>query len=309
MVVSAVGGFVEVAEDHGAARMVPPEDPAALAEALGRRALPGPGDLAAHLGAGEVLDLDAGRLPAVTDEPTGSWQPALMDGVCANIGAGAVGETRGAITVGTSCALRRVYEARDGDPEPGLFLYLVDDRRVVEGGALSDGGNLFHWLNRTLVDDTSSLLERGPAEHGLTFLPFLGGERSTGWRLQARGSLHGLTFETTPRDVRQAALEGIGFRLAAVLELLPEVEELIATGSVLVHNPEWMQLTADALARPLTTGYGEASLRGAAVTALEALGASPGPPALGPVLEPRAELADAYAAARERHRRLYDAAT
>jgi glycosyltransferase involved in cell wall biosynthesis len=34
MVVSAVGGFVEVAEDHGAALMVPPEDPAALAAAL-----------------------------------------------------------------------------------------------------------------------------------------------------------------------------------------------------------------------------------------------------------------------------------
>jgi len=34
MVVSAVGGFVEVAEDHGAARMVPPGDPVALAAAL-----------------------------------------------------------------------------------------------------------------------------------------------------------------------------------------------------------------------------------------------------------------------------------
>ena len=35
IVMSAVGGFTEVAEDHGAARLVPPEDPAALADALG----------------------------------------------------------------------------------------------------------------------------------------------------------------------------------------------------------------------------------------------------------------------------------
>ena len=35
MVLSAVGGFPEVAE-HGAARLVPPEDPAALAAALAR---------------------------------------------------------------------------------------------------------------------------------------------------------------------------------------------------------------------------------------------------------------------------------
>jgi glycosyltransferase involved in cell wall biosynthesis len=34
MVVSAVGGFVEVAEDYGAARMVPPGEPAALAAAI-----------------------------------------------------------------------------------------------------------------------------------------------------------------------------------------------------------------------------------------------------------------------------------
>jgi glycosyltransferase involved in cell wall biosynthesis len=34
MVASAVGGFVEVAEDHGAARLVPPGEPAALAAAI-----------------------------------------------------------------------------------------------------------------------------------------------------------------------------------------------------------------------------------------------------------------------------------
>ena len=34
IVMSAVGGFPEVAEEHGAARLVPPEDPAALAGAL-----------------------------------------------------------------------------------------------------------------------------------------------------------------------------------------------------------------------------------------------------------------------------------
>jgi glycosyltransferase involved in cell wall biosynthesis len=34
MVLSAVGGLPEVAQDHGAARIVPPHDPAALARAL-----------------------------------------------------------------------------------------------------------------------------------------------------------------------------------------------------------------------------------------------------------------------------------
>jgi glycosyltransferase involved in cell wall biosynthesis len=35
MVLTAVGGFPELAEDHGAARIVPPQDPAALATAIG----------------------------------------------------------------------------------------------------------------------------------------------------------------------------------------------------------------------------------------------------------------------------------
>ena len=47
-----------------------------------------------------------------------------------------------------------------------------------------------------------------PREHGLTFLPLLGGERSPGWNGRARGALSGLTFETTPEDVLRAALEG-----------------------------------------------------------------------------------------------------
>jgi glycosyltransferase involved in cell wall biosynthesis len=34
MVLSDVGGFSEIGTDHGAARLVPPEDPAALGEAL-----------------------------------------------------------------------------------------------------------------------------------------------------------------------------------------------------------------------------------------------------------------------------------
>jgi hypothetical protein len=53
----------------------------------------------------------------------------------------------------------------------------------------------------------------------------------------------------------------------------------------------------------------EASLRGAAVVALERLGESPPAGALGHVVEPRLDRADAYRAARERQRRLYEAVT
>jgi gluconokinase len=214
------------------------------------------------------------------------------------------------VMVGTSAALRTVYEADRPRPRPGLFLYRLDERRVVEGGALSDGGNLHHWLQETLRDAKGSLAGRDPDSHGLTFLTLLGGERSPGWHRHAVGAIHGLTLATTPLDLRQAALEGVAFRFAEILELMPEVEELVATGGALLNERDWVQLMADALARPIVLSrVREASLRGAAVLTLERLGEKPREAPLGRVVEPRGEHADAYRAARERQRALYDAVT
>jgi gluconokinase len=255
----------------------------------------------------EVVGVDEERLPRISDEPEGGWFPALIDGACSNLGAGCTGKHRGALMVGTSGALRLLYETERPQPRPGLFLYRVDDRRVVEGGALSDGGNLYSWLQETLTDSKGSLLERSPEEHGLTFLPFLGGERSTGWDPDAKGSVTGLTFDTTPRDIRQAALEGVAFRFAAIADLLPELEEVVATGGGLLADREWIQIMADALARPVSVSkVEEASLRGAAVATLERLGCQTAAGPVGEVFHPREAVADAYRSARERQQRLYE---
>ena len=255
----------------------------------------------------EVLGVDEERLPALSNEPQAGWYPALIDGACSNLGAGCVGKARAALMIGTSGALRILYETERPQPRPGLFLYLLDERRVVEGGALSDGGNLHAWLHETLAPTEGSVLERGPDEHGLTFLPFLGGERSIGWDPDATGSIAGLTFSTTPRDIRQAALEGVGFRFAAIVERLPEVEEIVATGGGLLSDPDWIQLMADTLARPVTaSGVDEASLRGAAVAILERLGHEAPAAPLGAVFCPRQDRADAYRSARERQQQLYE---
>ncbi len=255
----------------------------------------------------ELAGIDESQLPRISDEPRGAWYPAAIDGACSNLGAGCTGKQRGALMVGTSGALRLLYETETPQPRPGLFLYRLDERRVLDGGALSDGGNLYTWLQDTLADARGSLLERSPDEHGLSILPFLGGERSTGWEPTKRGTIHGLTFDTTPRDIRQAALEAVAFRFAAIADLLPELEEVVATGGGLLGDPEWIQLMADALARPVTASrVEEASLRGAAVAVLERLGYEPAAAPLGDVFHPREACADAYRSARERQQRLYE---
>ncbi|MFL5960363.1 MAG: gluconokinase [Gaiellaceae bacterium] len=251
-----------------------------------------------------VLRLDPERLPRLAGVPM--W----VDAACSNAGAGCTGRGRAALMVGTSGALRVLYETERLHPKRGLFLYLADERRVIEGGALSDGGNLHDWLERTLADASGSLADRDPRDHGLVFLPFLGGERSTGWNPEARGAVHGLTFATTTLDLRQAAYEGVAFRFAAIADLLPELREVVATGGGLLHDPDWVQIMADALARPITvSAVPEASLRGAAVFALERLGHEVAEAPTGKVVHPREDRADAYRTAREAQERFYEALT
>jgi gluconokinase len=257
-----------------------------------------------------TLGVDAAQLPEVSDEAVDGWYPALLDGACSNLGAGCVTRDRAALMVGTSGAFRTVYESAQPQAREGLFIHWVDDSRVVEGGSLSDGGSLVHWLDRTLEDADGSLAERDPDSHGLTFLALLGGERSPGWHQHAKGAVEGLTFATTSLDLRQAALEGVAFTFADVAGRMPEVEEIVATGGALLKDADWLQIMADALGRPVrVSAVKEGSLRGAAVLTLERLGEAPPAGALGRVIEPRLDRADAYRAAHDRHRRLYEVVT
>jgi gluconokinase len=257
----------------------------------------------------DVLGIDEDRLPRMGDDAIGTWFPALPDGACSNIGVGCITRERAALMVGTSGAFRTIYATGSPQPRMGLFLYRLDDRRVVEGGALSDGGNIAAWIGRTFNAAEGSLADRDPDSHGLTFLTLLGGERSIGWHQHAKGAVQGLTFATTPLDLRQAALEGVAFRFAEIADLMPEVEEIVATGRALVGDADWLQIMADALARPITASpVREGSLRGAAITTLERLGETSPDAPQGSVIEPRPDRAAAYAAARERQRELYRAA-
>jgi gluconokinase len=232
-----------------------------------------------------ALEVGVEQLAPISEEPVAGVWPALGDGACSNVGAGCVTRARAAVMVGTSAAARVVYEAPRADPRAGLFLYRLDETRFCEGGALSDGGNLHAWLLHTLRDlDTSQLAERPAAAHGLTFLPFLGGERSLGWNATRRGAIEGLSFATTPEDIAQAALEGVCYRLAAVLGAIGGLESVVATGGALLANPAWLQVFADVLGKPVeVSAVAEGSARGAVLTRLGLDAPAP----IAGVVEPR----------------------
>lgn len=222
----------------------------------------------------------AARWPALARVP---WILPVGDGACNNIGAGCASPDRVALMIGTTGAMRVVVPADPTMRVPdGLWLYRVDHRRALLGGATTEGGSVYAWLRRTLrlsADDgelEALLAAMPPDAHGLTILPFLAGERSPGYKGDARAAILGLSLDTTPEEIVRAALEAVAYRFgllyARLRPHLPPEPTIVASGGALERSALWPQILADVLGRPvLLSGQPEASARGAAILALEAL--------------------------------------
>lgn len=241
--------------------------------------LPTPGDLPDAL---QGLTPEFARRWPVLDRV--SWFPAIGDGAAANIGSACANISTWGVTMGTSSAMRVVVPPEQVEPKQGLWLYYVDKRRALLGGALSEGGNMLAWLKNTLQvpnleELDAQLANLEPAAHGLTILPQLAGERSPGWHPHATMAISGLTLHSTPIEIARAALEAVIFQLSEIYDQLAHTlanqvtrPRLVANGTALLKSPLLGQMLADTLNRPLELSESsEASARGAALLALETL--------------------------------------
>jgi gluconokinase len=235
---------------------------------------------AAHKTFRELRSAYAVRWPQLSEA---RLVPAVGDGAANNIGAGCNSPEKVALMIGTSGAMRVCFEATPPDRlPPELWCYRANRERILIGGALSDGGGLYNWIRESLLPaEDSETIESElellrPDAHGLTIMPFWAGERSTGWNPDARGAIVGLRLQTRPIEILRAAMEVIAYRFALIAGALdpfaPEAT-LIASGHALRSSPTWMQILADVLGRRvLVSELSEASMRGAALLALEAAG-------------------------------------
>jgi gluconokinase len=257
----------------------------------------------------------ARRWPRLADA---EWFPAIGDGAANNIGSGCVAHGRAALMIGTSGAMRTAHQGELPAKLPsGLWCYRIDKDRSVIGGALSDGGNLIQWMkdNLRLPPDFQSILsKREPDSHGLTFLPFLSGERSTGYHENARASIIGLNASTDGVAIAQAAMEAVAYRFAEIfdqLSAITQVNEIVASGGAIRASPVWAQMIADVLGREIRLADApEASLRGAVLLALETIGNIEVIEQVlrgrGRILKPNMKRHAIYANARARLDRFYD---
>ena len=232
----------------------------------------------------ETFQLNEERATKWAKLKDAQWFPAVGDGAANNLGADCVTKHKAALMIGTSGAMRVAFAGKVPKKIPnGLWCYRIDREKIICGGALSDGGGLYRWLKDNLRlkkddDQTEAEIEkRPPVAHGLTFLPFLAGERSTGYHETAHGAILGLKAATDTIDITQAALEAVAYRFAAIFDQLNkigEIKEIIASGGALRESPVWTQIIADVLGKNLTLpDIREASSRGVVLLALEKIGA------------------------------------
>ena len=232
----------------------------------------------------EVCGLTRAQLNPLRDKAERddlSVYTAIGDGAASNLGSGASAKGIVAINVGTSAAVRTIST---GDaPLPfGLFHFVVDADRALLGGAVSNAGNLRQWCLRELrLPNDDKALEKilrkaGTTSAGLTILPFWVSERAPTWPENLDGVIHGLTQATTAADLLHAATAAVCHRLAEILIQLEtaigRARKIVVSGGIL-QSPASLQILADSLGRDLDIcAEQEASLRGAAVHALEQAG-------------------------------------
>jgi gluconokinase len=170
----------------------------------------------------------ARRWPALA---AAAWTPPVGDGAASNVGSHCVDDSRAAVTVGTSAAVRLVQPAPRGGPLPPLphrlWRYRVDEDRIVTGAAYSAGGNLFAWAQRELRLPEGDALEKALAAVrpglGVRADPRLGGDRPPGLAPAGSGSLTGLGFGTTAVEIVAGLMEGV------CQLVLPDLEAIEST--------------------------------------------------------------------------------
>ncbi|MDG0865655.1 gluconokinase [Candidatus Lucifugimonas marina] len=258
----------------------------------------------------------AKRWPALAELP---FMLAVGDGAAVNVGTGCVDGTKVALTVGTTGAMRVLSEGPAPDVPTGLWAYRLGSERTLLGGSFSEGGNVVQWALENLklpaIEDLNSELQKtAPAAHGIHVLPFIAGERATGWSTAATGVLEGIKISTTPIEILQAMLESVAYRFAMVADLLlPGVKsgyQMIASGGAIQNSPWWLQTMSDVLGVPVGVSAEEQDTsRGTAILALNALGVWDSLDShkahIAETYEPNHDRADIYATARERQSELY----
>ena len=204
------------------------------------------------------------------------------DNACAAIGAGVVSAGDALFSVGTSGTVVAPTTLPVTDPEMRIhsMRHATPDTWYLMGVVLSAGAALDLWRNSsgdaTFDDLVAEAAMTSAGSGGVTFLPYLTGERTPHADANARGVFFGMHGGTTRGHMTRAVMEGVSFALRDSLELMTALDvhpdEAVAVGGG-ASSAVWLQMLSDVANLPLrTVGPSEGAPLGAAM--LAAVGAS-----------------------------------
>jgi xylulokinase len=190
------------------------------------------------------------------------------------LGVGVVEPGALSVVLGTSGVVFAALPGYRADPgaRVHVFCHAVPETWEAMGVMLSAAGSL-RWL-RDIVGGTYDELvgeaERWPAgTEGLTFLPYLQGERTPHADPDARGAFEGLSLRHDRGALVRSVLEGVAYGLRDSLELLKALGVEPAAGRASgggTRSQLWLKIAASVLGIPIErTAVEEGAAYGAAL--------------------------------------------
>lgn len=225
-------------------------------------------DLAARQWSDEILqalEIPKGWLPEVCEvfvAPTTHSVVGAGDQAAAAVGTGAVVPGILSVSLGTSGVVFTSLDQPRFDPAGRCHTFChANGGWHAMGVTLSAGGSV-RWFRDALRPGASfAEIDRdaasvAPGAGGLTFLPYLNGERCPHNDPRARGAFAGLSASDDLGSMSRAVLEGVAFSLADAMGVLRELGvgqgEVRLTGGG-ARSGVWRQILADVFESPCAT--------------------------------------------------------
>jgi xylulokinase len=287
-----------------------------------------------------ATDLDENHMPALVEgtdkagalraELASRWGMAAGvpvaggagDNAASACGMGTVGEGHAFVSLGTSGVLFAANRAYLPNPASAVhtFCHALPATWHQMGVILSATDSL-NWLCEITGKDAAALTDelgrKLKAPGGVTFLPYLSGERTPHNDSAIRGAFIGLAHESHRAMLTQAVLEGVAFAFRDSLEALRTAGTMLTRVTAIgggSRSRYWLGAIATALGIPVdipADGDFGAAFGAARLGLIAATGADPLSICTAPLTQetitPDAELAGAYEDAYRRYRALYPA--
>ncbi|MGC4408534.1 xylulokinase [Rhizobium rosettiformans] len=269
----------------------------------------------------------AGTLRAELAEKWGLGSDVVVaggagDNAASACGMGTVAEGQAFVSLGTSGVLFAANGSYLPKPESAVHAFChALPKTWHQMGVILSATDALNWhsgvTGKSAGELTSELGDALKAPTGVTFLPYLSGERTPHNDAKIRGAFIGLGHESDRVVLTQAVLEGVTFAIRDSLEALKsagtKIDRVTAIGGG-SRSRYWLSSIATALDMPVdipADGDFGAAFGAARLGLIAATGADPlsvcTAPETAETVEPVKALSSAYEAAYGRYRALYPA--